>query len=149
MALRSAHSRATESATIARVLVLRPGAIGDTLVTLPALLGLRRRFPAARIEVVGNSTALPIVEASGLIDSWVSFDDQRVTRLFVSQEPSADDAFLDLDVAIAWSRDADGTLRTAFERRGAANIVIAPSRPEPGQSVHVGKHLLESLAPLG
>ena len=50
------------------VLVLRPGAIGDTLVTLPALLALRRRFPEAEIQFFGNAAALPIVEASGTVD---------------------------------------------------------------------------------
>ena len=40
-----------------RILVLRGGALGDFIVTLPALALLRRRWPAARIELTGNSTA--------------------------------------------------------------------------------------------
>jgi ADP-heptose:LPS heptosyltransferase len=132
-----------------RVLVLRPGAIGDTLVTLPALLALRRCFPEAVVEAIGNATALPIVEASGLIDRWIAFDDGRVTRLFMPGDPPPDDYFRGLDVAVAWGRDPDGTLRASLARRGASQIVVAPSRPAPERPEHVARHLLRSSAPLG
>jgi ADP-heptose:LPS heptosyltransferase len=129
--------------------VLRPGAIGDTLVTLPALAALRGRYPGATIEIAGNATALPVVEASGLIDRWISFDDPRVTRLFMPGEPAPDDSFPGLDVAVAWGRDADGTLEAGLRRRGAREVVVAPSRPDPEQPIHAARHLLRTLAPLG
>src|SRR5215213_6578030 len=140
---------ASPRASVKRVLVLRPGAIGDTLVTLPALLALRRRYPGALIEAAGNAAALPIAEASGLIDRWMPFDDGRVTRLFMPGEPPSGDHFLGLDVAVAWGRDPDGTLRSALTRRGARQLVVAPSRPEPDRPEHVARHLLRSLASLG
>src|SRR5262245_50462670 len=37
-----------------RVLVIRGGAVGDLIVTLPALGLLRRAFPHATIEILGN-----------------------------------------------------------------------------------------------
>lgn len=40
-----------------RILVLRGGALGDFIVTLPALALLRDRWPEARIELAGNATA--------------------------------------------------------------------------------------------
>ena len=132
-----------------RILVLRPGAIGDTLVTLPALFAMRERFPGAELSVVGNVQALPLVEAAGCADAWIGFDDPRVTRLFVPAEPAADDPFRGIDVGVAWGRDPDGTLRSALELRGARQVVVAPSRPADGQAVHVARHLLRTLAPLG
>jgi heptosyltransferase-3 len=130
-------------------MVLRPGAIGDTLVALPALLALRERFPGALIEAAGNAMALPVIQAAGGADRWVSFDDPRVTRLFMSAAPAPDDMFLNLDIAVAWGRDTDGTLRAALERRGAARIVVAPSRPSADQPIHVARYLLQTLEPLG
>ncbi|MFN8636293.1 MAG: glycosyltransferase family 9 protein [Chloroflexota bacterium] len=137
------------SADVRRVLVLRPGAIGDTLVTLPALMALRRAYPVATIEIAGNATALPLVQAGGVIDRWLSFDDARVTRLFMPSPPADDDHFAGLDVAVAWGRDPDGVLRQSLERRGARQIVVAPSRLPIEQPVHVARHLLQSLEPLG
>lgn len=40
-----------------KILVLRGGALGDFIVTLPALALLRQRWPQSRIELVGNSVA--------------------------------------------------------------------------------------------
>ena len=132
-----------------RVLVLRPGAIGDTLVTAPALRALRQRFPSARIEMAGNPVALPLLASSDLIDRCLAFDDPRVTRLFVASTPSSDDPFLDLNAAVAWCSDPDGVLRRALAARGAARVVATSSRPPPGLAVHVASYLLGTLGPLG
>lgn len=132
-----------------RFLVLRPGAIGDTLVTAPALLALRRRFSQARIELAGNPAALPLLASSGLVNRCLAFDDPRVTRLFVPGEPAPDDPFRGLDVAVAWCADPDGALARALMARGASQVVVGPSRPPAGRPVHVARHLAETLAPLG
>jgi ADP-heptose:LPS heptosyltransferase len=132
-----------------RILVLRPGAIGDTLLALPALLALRARYPGAHVTVVGNRVALPLVEAAGGADAWLSFDDPRVTRMFMPVAPLSDDLFLGCDVGVAWGRDPDGVLRASFARRGARQIVVAPSRPGVDDRVHAARHLVQTLAPLG
>jgi ADP-heptose:LPS heptosyltransferase len=132
-----------------RIVVLRPGAIGDTLVALPALLAQRARYPGAHVTVLGNRVALPLVEAAGGADAWLSFDDPRVTRLFMPAAPLPDDPFLGCDVAVAWGRDPDGVLRASLERRGAGQIVVAPSRPAVDRRVHVARHLVQTLVPLG
>jgi heptosyltransferase-3 len=128
-----------------RLLVLRPGAIGDTLLTLPALLALRRRFPDMLIEVAGNATALPLAEAAGVVDRWLSFDDARVTRLFVPAPPPPTDAFLGLSAAVAWCADPDGMLAAGLQARGARPVIVAPSRPPASTPMHVAAYLLESL----
>lgn len=131
------------------MLVLRPGAIGDTIVTMPALLALRRQFPAAQIELAGNPAVLPLLVSSGLADRVVSFDDGRVMRLFVPSEPQLDDPFMGTDVAVAWCADPDRTLEWALRARGASLTVVSPSRPPPARPIHVARHLIETLGPLG
>jgi ADP-heptose:LPS heptosyltransferase len=134
---------------VTRVLVLRPGAIGDTLITTPALHAIRRRFPSARIDVAGNPAALPLLASSELVDRCIPFDDPRVTRLFMPGVPAPDDPFVGLDVAVAWCADPDGSLAGALRARGASRVVVTPSRPPPERPIHVARYLLESLAPLG
>jgi ADP-heptose:LPS heptosyltransferase len=55
------HPAATEPPP-ARILILRPGAMGDILRTLPAVSALRRRFPAARLEWLVFDTFKEILE---------------------------------------------------------------------------------------
>jgi ADP-heptose:LPS heptosyltransferase len=64
-------------------------------------------------------------------------------------EPPPDDPFPGIDIAIAWGRDADGTLARALTMRGAKTVLVAPSRPDPSQPELVARYLLRSLAPLG
>ena len=46
-----------------RLLILRGGALGDFLVTLPALALLRQRWPDAEIELIGNPVAAALAQA--------------------------------------------------------------------------------------
>jgi heptosyltransferase-2 len=41
-------------ARMRRLLVIRSGAVGDFIVTLPVLGALRQTFPQARIDVLGH-----------------------------------------------------------------------------------------------
>ena len=132
-----------------RILVLRPGAIGDTLVTAPALQALRRRFPSARIEMAGNPAALPLLASSELVDRCIPFDDPRVTRLFMPAAPAPDDPFLGIDAAVAWCADPEGALTQALRARGASRVVVTSSRPPSERSVHAALYLLDTLEPLG
>src|SRR5438067_1441260 len=132
-----------------RLLVLRPGAIGDALLTVPALAALRRQYPGYSLAVASNATALPVLAAMGLVDERWPFDSPAVTRLFMPREPGPDDAFLPIASAIAWGSDPDGVLEASLRRRGASPALIAPSRPGAGEPVHVARHLVRTLAPLG
>ncbi len=50
---------------IRRVLVIRPGGMGDMLVLLPMLALLRRRFPAATLDVICETRNLAVLALAG------------------------------------------------------------------------------------
>ena len=131
-----------------RVLVLRPGAIGDTLLTIPALAALRACYPGATVHLVGNSAAAPLASLAGVADGWTAFDDPVVTGLFMPGGPGAAAALGPIAAAVAWCGDPDGVLGANLGRLGAERVVVAPSRPPSGDR-HVADHLLGSLEPLG
>jgi heptosyltransferase-3 len=61
-----------------RLFVYRPGAIGDTVLTLPALAALRRRFPGCAITYAGNAAMAPLLP----VEEALSADDVRLLPLF-------------------------------------------------------------------
>ncbi len=59
---------------INRILVLKPRAIGDVLLSTPILPNLRTEFPKATIDFFVEKFAAPVVEGNPFIDSVISID---------------------------------------------------------------------------
>lgn len=51
-----------------RILVIRAGALGDTLMTTPLIRALRRRYPAAGIDFLCSALAAPLLELNPHLD---------------------------------------------------------------------------------
>jgi len=111
------------------VLVLRPGALGDTLLAVPALRALRRAFQGVRLAAQPGAARL--LETLGEVDHGLAFDDPSLTWLFDDTSPP--------EVVVAWMGSTPALHRAA---------VVAPSRP-PLMDRHCAEYLLETLAPLG
>jgi len=53
---------------VRRILVLRASGLGDLLVTVPALRGLRRRYPAHHLVLATPAALAPLALATGAVD---------------------------------------------------------------------------------
>jgi ADP-heptose:LPS heptosyltransferase/glycosyltransferase involved in cell wall biosynthesis len=65
-----------DASAVRRILVVRNGHLGDTVVFLPTLAALRARYPRARITVAlaPGSGAQPLLEASPYVDEVLPLD---------------------------------------------------------------------------
>jgi len=104
------------------ILVIRAGALGDTILSLPALQALRDRYPHARLRVAGYPANWEV--AGGLIDSVVSADSPVFAGLHADTATRELRAFLhDVDSVIAWTaRDP----RPALQAAGVRQVVGSP-----------------------
>ncbi|HQU81575.1 MAG TPA: glycosyltransferase family 9 protein [Pyrinomonadaceae bacterium] len=59
--------------TVNRVLVIRLKSIGDTVLTTPALIALRRFLPEAQIDILLEDWVAPVLEGFDAIDNVISF----------------------------------------------------------------------------
>lgn len=78
-----------------RIFVYRPGAIGDTILTVPALAALRHRYPGCELTYAGNSAMLPLLP----VEHSLSADDPRLLPLF--HEPPSPWPETDLHIVFA------------------------------------------------
>jgi ADP-heptose:LPS heptosyltransferase len=60
-----------------RILAIRLQALGDTLITLPYLLGVRRRFPAAELHLLTREEVAAVPRAMALFDRVIALGGGR------------------------------------------------------------------------
>jgi heptosyltransferase-2 len=65
-----------------RILVIRGGAIGDFIVTLPVLAALRERFPGACLEVLAYPNVAPLAVRAGLADEARAIESRPLAGFF-------------------------------------------------------------------
>lgn len=131
-----------------KILVLRGGALGDFIVTLPALAALRRHWPSARIELAGNPTAAALAHARGLVDAVHSQHEGRWAQLY-GREPlrEAFAAWLDsFDAVLSYWPDPEGEIAARFPRHVAQRFHSAAALPTAAPAA---AHFNAPLAHLG
>lgn len=127
-----------------RFLVLRGGAIGDFVVTLPVLQALRTRWPDAEIELIGYPHIAHLALASGLVKKVHSLDKAGIARLFAHRPSMDEDLRLlveSFDVVISFLHDPDGVVQTNLLTLGADLIYRSPVAPQ----IHAVDHLIKAL----
>lgn len=131
-----------------RILILRGGALGDFIVTLPALAALRSAYPSARIELAGNALAATVAVSRGLLDAAHSQHESRWTALYVSAPlPPAFATWLtSFDLILNFWPDPDATLARHFQNLSAPIFLTASAHPTRAP---VAAHYCEPLGTLG
>ncbi len=136
----------------AHILVLRGGAVGDFILTIPALALLRRRYPGARIQLLGYPAIASLAEAEGLVDQVLSIEDPALSPLFVrdGRIPTRwRDRFAAQELALSFLYDPEGIVRGQWSRCSPAPWIAGPHRPDEGRSQHAIEVFLEPLRALG
>lgn len=119
-----------------RIVVLRAGALGDTVLTLPALRLLRRRFPEHRFQAVGYPALWAAL--GPWVDDRFSVEGGPFSGLLVPPAPAGLGAWLDgVDLLVAW------TSRAPTIEPPHPPITHASPFPPPG--VHAARWLATSV----
>ena len=93
-----------------KILVIRGGAIGDFILTLPAIAALRRQCPRAHLEVLGYPHIVQLALAGGLVDRVRSIEARALAGFFARRgtlEPDLVDYFSEFDIIISYLFDPD------------------------------------------
>jgi heptosyltransferase-3 len=133
---------------VSTILIIRPGAIGDSLLAFPILCALRRQYPNAHILFAGNAAVLPLALASGLADEVSDFNDPQWSALFSASGISHLNERYDLhtaDLAICWLRDSDGIVEHNLLAVAIKRVIVAPGRPPEGQRMHIVDYLAGTI----
>ncbi len=135
-----------------RILIIRGGAIGDFILTLPVLAALRGKFPDAQLYLLGYPVVANLAVAFGRVDGLRPIESPSLSRFFTSDE-SLDaewtSYFSSFNVIISYLYDPDETFRKNVNRCSHAQFIAAPHRPNENESIHATEVFLKPLATLG
>lgn len=138
------------AAPFQRALVIRGGALGDFLLTLPVLNALREAAPDSRIEMLAYPGIAALAKSAGIIDDVRSIEYGPLSRFF-TRDPALDPGFRDyfasFDLVINYLYDPDGIFTGNLRSAGVRRLIAGPHRPS-GAS-HAIDQLAAPLAEIG
>jgi ADP-heptose:LPS heptosyltransferase len=131
-----------------KILVIRGGAIGDFILTLPVLAALRRTFPETHLEVLAYPKLAELARAGGLLDGFRSIEARPLAGFFArggALEPELVSYFESFALVFSYLYDPDGILRTNVALSSRAQIIQGPHRPDETESIHATDVFLKPL----
>ena len=131
-----------------KILVIRGGAIGDFILTLPAVAAIRRQFPLAHLEVLGYPHIAQLALAGGLVDRVSSIEARAMAGFFARNGALASglaDYFSEFDLIVSYLYDPDQIFQTNIARCSPAQFIACPHRPDETAGLHACEVYLKPL----
>ncbi len=113
-----------------RTLVIRGGALGDFLLTLPVLRALRET--SAHLEMLGYPSFVELAREGGLVHAGRSIEYGPMAGFFARgavQDPALRDYFGSFDLVLSYLYDPDGIFAGNLQAAGVRRIVQGPHKP--------------------
>jgi heptosyltransferase-2 len=129
---------------IENVLLIKLWAIGDAVLTLPLIRGVRRRYPAARIDILCHRANRAVYEACDDVDGIIEFGIGTLPGLFRKYDACFDtEPFLNLSALIAafsarWRVGFRNRLRWLFYDR---TVSAEPDGHAIEKYLEMGRHV--------
>jgi heptosyltransferase III len=133
-----------------RILVIRGGAIGDFILTLPALKALRDSNPNARIEILGYKHIAVLAENRFYAEAVRSIEYGGLSSFFARGAVLPDDLrdyFRSFDLILSYLYDPDRIFEENLGRAGARKILAGPAKID--NHSHAARQLAKPLEELG
>jgi len=133
-----------------RILVIRGGAIGDFVLTLPALKLLRDAFPQAHLEIIGHRHIAALAERRFYAKAVRSIESAALAPFFARDAvlPAEWAAhFASFDLIVSYLFDPDRIFHDNLKRCGIKMLITGPSKPHGHE--HAALQLARPLEQIG
>ncbi|MEW6307173.1 MAG: glycosyltransferase family 9 protein [Verrucomicrobiota bacterium] len=131
-----------------KILVIRGGAIGDFILTLPVLSALRAQFPDTHLEVLGYSHITELAREGGLVEDVRHIEARPLAAFFsrgLELEPGLVGYFAGFSIILSYLYDPDLLFQSSVVSCSDAQFIVAPHRPDESQPVHATEVFLKPL----
>lgn len=131
-----------------RILVIRGGAIGDFILTLPALAALRKQFRQSHLEVLGYTHIASLAQLAGHASAVKSIEAAALAGFFARRGDLNDalsEYFATFNIIISYLYDPDGIFQENIARISKAQFIAGPHRPDERETLHATEVFLKTL----
>jgi heptosyltransferase III len=129
-----------------RILVIRGGAIGDFVLTLPAIRLLRENFPQAHLEILGYKHIVALAEGRFYADATRSIEYGGLSRFFIPGTDLPEDLveyFSSFQQVVSYLYDPDRFFEGNLRRAGVKHFLHGS--PALDDSAHAAQQLAQPL----
>lgn len=129
-----------------RILAIRGGAIGDFVLTLPAITLLRNAYPENHVEILGYRHIVALADDSLLAAATRSIEAAPMAGFFARNgplDPGLCDYFASFNLVVSWLYDPDQLFQDNLRRAGVRQIVSGD--PRVGDHEHAAFHFARPL----
>ncbi len=126
--------------------MIRGGAIGDFILTLPAIKLLRNSFPAAHLEILGYQHIVALAQMSGYADATRSIEYGGLSTFFTRDGDLAPDLvayFSSFQQVVSYLFDPDEIFANNLKRAGVRNFIAGS--PKMNDQEHAARQLARPL----
>jgi heptosyltransferase-3 len=131
-----------------KILIIRGGAIGDFILTLPAIAAMREQFSHVHLELLGYPHIAQLALAGKLVDRVQPIEAAALAGFFARDGKLNDDwvdYFSEFNLIVSYLYDPDDIFRTNVGRASPAQFIAGPHRPEADDKTHATKVYLKPL----
>jgi heptosyltransferase-3 len=135
---------------VKRILVIRGGAIGDFILTLPAIKLLRENFRDDHIEILGYKQTIALAQNRFYANATRSIDYAPLSRFFERDAELPSDLveyFAGFDLIVSYLFDPDEIFADNLRLAGAKRLITAS--PKFNDHEHAAIQLAASLRQIG
>lgn len=133
---------------IRTVVIIHPGALGDVLLAVPAIVNLRRRFPRHEFVLCADHRVGELLKDCGIIDGSLSVQGLGFGQLFggaIDPESVMWNWLTRCDLAVAWVKDEEGILEEVLRRHVRGKVAVCSPFSPRLSSVHQSDRFWEAL----
>jgi hypothetical protein len=132
--------------TYSSLLIIHQGALGDVVLTFPAIIGLRKKF--SRVDVLCQSQLGKLAAVLGLAEKWYSLEAACFATLFSEQvDEKIKDILAGYSTILLFSFACD--LKKSISQITDSQCFRIPPRPPALDKIHVAEFLFKNLIDCG
>ena len=134
-----------------RILVIRGGAIGDFVLTLPVLAALRDRFPKNQLEILGYPRIAAMAVDSGLVRAVHALESPGLAMFFTPNgafDLEWREFFARYAIVVSYLFDPDCIFEENVKSCGVGQFIAARHRPDETKPIHASEVFLKPLEQL-